>query len=442
MTAEQNLVLKIKNAPSQELDTSLIDVDPDNPNKMSEQELDGLEAVMAKYGFAVELWVNKKSNGRYKIIDGEQRFKILIRNKIKKVQCRIFQVTEAEAAMLQQVANKLKGTHSPIKDALQYKKIFGAGKLEEFSKYIAKNMESFQKILQDKFDIKFDNIQDAGFQMPESTDIKKGEMFQLGKHRILCGDSTDIRNVKKLFDDKKSKLIFTSPPYLDLRDYEGEPNLDPEQLATAIPTYLHYSDFQCYVIGLKRKNFAVVPFWDHYTKKAIASGLKLLAWNVWEKASAGSMSNQIAMFGITHEWIFVFGKEPMVLNKTRVNKNAGDESPTSWRKSSGVIAKPGYNYKVGEVGKMYSVIHVTQELRHNVTKIHPAPFPVNLPKEYILAMTQKDDIVCDPFAGSGSTLIAAEQTGRIFYGMDIEPLYVQGLISRWEKSTGNKPKKI
>jgi len=213
MSSDQRLLQKIKNAVSAEIETSLIDIDPDNPNKMTAKELDALESVMVKYGFAVELWVNKKPNGRYKIIDGEQRFRILLRNKKKLVQCRVFEISEAEAAMLQQIANKLKGTHSPGKDALQYQKIFGAGRLEEFSNFMAENMEHFQSILSNTFNIEFAKPEGDIPDPPKTPTSKLGEIYQLGNHKLICGDATDPEIIKKLFGSKKASQIVTDPPY-------------------------------------------------------------------------------------------------------------------------------------------------------------------------------------------------------------------------------------
>jgi len=87
---------------------------------------------------------------------------------------------------------------------------------------------------------------------------------------------------------------------------------------------------------------------------------------------------------------------------------------------------------------MESVLYMHPELSNYVRHLHPATFPVGLPGEYIKAMTQKDDIVIEPFGGSGTTLIACEQTGRKCRIMELEPKYVDVIIARWEKQTGKK----
>ena len=73
-----------------------------------------------------------------------------------------------------------------------------------------------------------------------------------------------------------------------------------------------------------------------------------------------------------------------------------------------------------------------------IRSLHPATFPVQLPSEYIQAMTDKDDIVIEPFCGSGTTLIACEQLDRVCYGMELDPKYCDVIIKRWETLTGEK----
>ena len=86
---------------------------------------------------------------------------------------------------------------------------------------------------------------------------------------------------------------------------------------------------------------------------------------------------------------------------------------------------------------MESVLALTSETG-KIRSLHPATFPVGLPSEYIKAMTDKGDIVIEPFCGSGTTLIACEQLDRICYGMELEPKYVDVIIKRWEDFTGEK----
>jgi len=268
---------------------------------------------------------------------------------------------------------------------------------------------------------------------------KQGDIYQLGNHRLMCGSSTNIHDVEKLMNGNKAKVLFTSPPYSDMREYEGGKNLDVDNIATFIAVYRLFTDYQCVNLGIQRKENAIVPYWDEYIKIAQESGYKLMAWNVWDKQQCGSIGQQSAFFPIRHEWIFVFGTEFYEINATWEKK----EESINNNRSRKVRQKDGsmkYSTKGDTSGKykqMESVLPMYPELTAN-RALHPAVFPVALPAEYIQAMTNKDDIVIEPFCGSGTTLIACEQLGRKCYGMELEPKYVDVIIDRWEKLTGQK----
>lgn len=129
------------------------------------------------------------------------------------------------------------------------------------------------------------------------------------------------------------------------------------------------------------------------------------------------------------------------MNKTLECKTAGSLTTSGYipHKVNGVKNKKDITLKrshiVNSSKKLGSVITT------GVSSIgeHPAMFPVELPYEYIKAMTQKNDNICDPFLGSGTTLIAADQLNRICYGMEIEPKYVDVTLERYAKRTGNDP---
>lgn len=269
---------------------------------------------------------------------------------------------------------------------------------------------------------------------------KLGDIWQLGRHRLMCGDSTDFESVKNLMHGEKGKILFTSPPYSDMREYEGGKDLSVGHIAQFISTYRPYTDYQCVNLGIQRKKHEIVQYWDEYIKIAKESGYKLMAWNVWDKTMCGSIGSHNAFFPIRHEWVFVFGTEFYEINLTwkkayesivkgKIEKRLRQADGSMGTHSGGDMSKP---YK-----KMESVLQLTSE-HGKIVKRHPATFPVGLPAEYIKAMTDENDIVIEPFGGSGTTLIAAQQTNRICYAMELEPKYCDVIIKRWETLTGEK----
>lgn len=271
---------------------------------------------------------------------------------------------------------------------------------------------------------------------------KKGELWKLGNHRVLCGSSLDSADFQRLTIDNgaiaRAELCFTSPPYADQREYEGGKELSVEALARFISTAAHGVVYFAVNLGYSRKDGEVNAYWQTYIDHAKASGLKLLSWNVWDKMQAGSVGNQTAMFPIEHEWIFVFGEKPKDLNKTEDCKWAGIEKTTAVRNPDGSLSPTKYVDIAMHKAQGTVMRHFPEKARNHGCD-HPAMFPVGFPEKYILAMTHENDFVYEPFAGSGSTLIACERTKRKCLAMELEPLYVDMILERWARLTGLDP---
>lgn len=270
---------------------------------------------------------------------------------------------------------------------------------------------------------------------------KLGDVYQLGRHRLMCGDSTSIEDFERLMAGGSAELCFTSPPYADQREYNGGKELSTEHLATFIRTAYGRAKYFAVNLGYSRKDGEVSPYWDDYVKEAKGCGLRLLSWNVWNKMECGSIGNQTAMFGISHEWIFVFGTTPKELNRTVENKSAGHNANHNGHRQKDGSIKKGKDRIVGTHSQLKTVYDcVAQKARDDID--HPARFPVEFPEGYIEAMTGPGDGVYEPFAGSGTTLIACEKTGRVGYGMELDPKYCDVIVARWEKYTGKKAELI
>jgi DNA modification methylase len=276
------------------------------------------------------------------------------------------------------------------------------------------------------------------------TRVKKGDIWQLGKHRVYCGDSTDKVKVKEFLGDRRVEMLFTSPPYADLRTYEKGTDLSLEKITSFIPAWREYANYLVVNLGLKFQNHEVVPYWQEYLNVSQKNNLKLLAWNVWDKKQAGSIAHATNMFCLTHEWLFVFGEKAKNLNRTipnqldkyeqRHGKNVlSDGILKSVRKADDTMFETtscAYTHH-----QIHSVLNLFPELS-NIRKEHPAVYPVGLPLAYIEAMTNPKDIIADCFLGSGTTLIASEQCDRICYGTELSENYCDVILTRWEKLTG------
>jgi DNA modification methylase len=281
------------------------------------------------------------------------------------------------------------------------------------------------------------------YKMPDEvqTDIVLGDLFEIGEHRLLCGDSTDSDQVAKLMNGEKAEMLFTSPPYSDMREYNGDKDLSVDRISDFIPTWMPFAEYQVVNLGIQRKDNEIIQYWDEYIDKAKQCGYKLISWNVWDKTQGGSIASATAMFMMTHEWIFVFGNNPKNLNRTIPNQLDKYEARhgKDWDKGLKDKSIRGTDDKMKTTtSKTYShhqlhtVIQQTPELGH-IRKDHPATFPVGLPTEYIKAMTNENHVVAESFTGSGTTMVASHQLKRKCYGMELDPKYCQVIIDRMIK---------
>ena len=296
-------------------------------------------------------------------------------------------------------------------------------------------------------EVDYDDIIDShedeilGLQEPPEKPITRlGDVWKLGNHRLMCGSSTSEADVARLLSGVESvELLFTSPPYADLREYNGDKDLDVSHVSQFIQCYAPYVPYQCVNLGLKFKNREVVPYWDEYIDVAHDAGYKLMAWCVWDKGQCGSIGQQKNFIPTRHEWIFVFGREAKALNKTVAKKedSINNKRVRKVRQPDGSMEVSSNGDTSCEFKPMESVTRVFSE-KGPIRLEHPAVFPVALPAEYIKALTEPGAVIVEPFGGSGTTLIAAERLGRVCYAMELDPGYCDVIVRRWEKTTGLK----
>jgi len=277
---------------------------------------------------------------------------------------------------------------------------------------------------------------DKAEELREKWGVETGQLWQLGEHRLICGDCTDKAVVERVMGGSVATMCFTSPPYADQRDYKNDGNLSIEYLSQFIDTT--FADLWVVNLGISRKDGEINRYWDIYISKAESIGLKLLSWNVWNREGmGGSIGNMTAMFPIEHEWIFVFGKNVKEINRTRKNKHGGEIGNSTIRQKSGETTPNDWSIQsLGKIGTVFTCDYDRGE------KDHPATFPVEFPTAYIEACSGLEDIIYEPFLGSGTTLIACERLGRKCRAVEISPAYVAVAIQRWVDMTGGEPELI
>lgn len=245
--------------------------------------------------------------------------------------------------------------------------------------------------------------------VPEEPTSKKGEIYKLGKHFLMCGDSTDINDVEKLMNGVKADMLLTDPPYNV--DYEGGTGLTIQNDNMDDETFREFLRVSFFNANSVMKEGAVFYIWhadsEGYNFRGACHdiGWKVRQCLIWCK-------NTLVMGRQDYHW----KHEPCLYG---------------W--------KEGASHLWASDRKQTTVLEFD---RPSVSKEHPTMKPVGLFDYLIKNNTKKDDIVLDLFAGSGTSIIACEQNRRIAYSMELDPKYVDVIISRWEKLTGQQAERI
>jgi DNA modification methylase len=249
--------------------------------------------------------------------------------------------------------------------------------------------------------------EDAVPNVPDEPKTKLGDIYILGNHRLMCGDSTSIDAVEALMDGQKADMVFTDPPYGvsytgglqnskdglkgDAREMIKNDDIDLyEDAVTIASIYCHGAVFMFYA--------DTVPFGLYRGIENV--GGEVVALLIWKKK--GGYGALGASYKPNHE--------PCVI----------------WKKKGD---------RLNFIGST-SENRIWEEDKEGVNKLHPTQKPVAIPKRAI--GNHKADIVLDMFGGSGSTLIACEELGRKARVMELDPKYCDVIVQRWEEFTGKK----
>ena len=240
------------------------------------------------------------------------------------------------------------------------------------------------------------------------TSVQRGEVYRLGAHRLMCGDSTDAGDVARLMGGAQADCVFTDPPYGV--GYDGgakkRDKLDGDHVGTTI-----YAD--------------ALP----NLRVAAADHAALYLWYADAHAAAAAAAAAAAGYDITAQIIWLKNNAQFVTSA----HYKGKHEPCFYAHRRGKTARwVGPNNEV-------TVWEVNRAAKNDY---HPTQKPVELCERALGNSTNAGDIVLDLFSGSGSTIIAAERQSRTCYAMEISEKYVQVCIDRWEAFTGLKAERV
>lgn len=279
--------------------------------------------------------------------------------------------------------------------------------------------------------------QDAD-EVPKSrtTTIVAGDLFSLGSHRLLCGDSTDAKQVERLMNGEKADMVFTDPPYNVDYDYNfsNDKRTDEEYRKFLTDVFdlcsqILKSEATVYVKNAPRNLPGFFPIMKDWNLNNLI---------VWPHSCQFHPQNR---FSTNWESISAFTRGNPVFNaKAQVQEVNTPIRLKGLVKLDGRIDDVWADIPWLSAGAMVSKETVLKEGTNS--KAHPCQMPIALARRGIVFSSNKENIVYEPFSGSGTTLLACEETVRKCRAVEMDPVYVQLAIDRWEKFTGKKATKL
>lgn len=247
---------------------------------------------------------------------------------------------------------------------------------------------------------------------PKKVKAKRGDLFELGNHRVLCGDATDKKDVDRLMAGEKADMLCWDPPFNVGFGYEGEykgqDNKSPEDYGKFLRSCI--DNFQANAA----KQHSVF-IWQGITN--LRHFEKWFSGNAWRLIAVGKNWIQARPTWIQYAW------DPVIAWTSDITSRA-HAGQRDWFASN---TRPDPRF---------------QDLDRNEAGNHPCPRPIDNVTYFVENWSRTNALIVDLSLGSGSTTIAAEKNGRKCYGIEIEPLYISVIIQRWQKFTGKQAYRI
>lgn len=387
--------MEIKELPLKELKPAAYN--PRKKLKKGDKEYEKIKQSLLKFGYVDPILVNEDLT----VIGGHQRLTVLKDLDYETAKCVIVKLSKEDEKALNIALNKITGQwdEALLADLLldlqeSYFNLDLTGFEPPEIDDILSNVHD-KELSEDEFDVEEE--------LKKPTLSRHGDIWQLGKHRVICGDSTKAETYKQLLDDRKANLVVTDPPY----------NVDVEETAGKILND-NMSDGDFYQFLL-------------------------------------SMFTQVENHMEDDASIYVFHADTEGLNFRKAFKEAGFylSGCCIWKKNSLVLGRSPYQwqhepclYGWKKKGKHQWFSDRKQTTiweydRPKSSRDHPTMKPIQLMAYPIQNSSMRGTIVLDPFLGSGSTLIAADQTGRVCYGIELDEKFVDVIVKRYIEVTGD-----
>ena len=407
--------------------------------KAGDSEYEKLKRSIEEFGYVEPIIWNKTTGN---VVGGHQRLTVLKDLGNTEVDCVILELDEIKEKMLNVALNKIQGEWDNDKLSALLTELdssafdvsltgFDGAEIDEL-------MDSFysREAVQDDYDIDkaHEEIKAKG------AITKLGDIWKLGEHRLMCGDSASEDDFAKLMNNRKAQMAITSPPYGVGKDYEQK-GIEPwrNSIKPVIKNLTKYTGIVCWnIIDLYGTGTQFIEPTNVFSVDMFRErGFRPIWIRIWKKqglkAGVGPYHLATNKPVQQYEYITAFGnqKEPEYNDQEYV-----------W-----LSAYASHSYKfvkrlTKEERKKWGYAGIWEMTAVKTSKEHPSMHPVELPWRCIKMHSDKGEIVLEPFCGSGTTIIACEQTERVCYAMEKEPSYCDLAVKRWEEFTGEKAVKL
>jgi len=368
-----------------------------NPRSWNENQIERLTESIKKFGMVEPLVVNGAPKRKNILIGGHFRLKIAKNLGFKEVPIVYVNIPNVEKEKeLNLRLNKNTGS-------------WDMEMLTDFDVGMLSDVGFDDDDLADIFPMEQEDKDDEVPEIPKKPKSKLGDIYQLGRHRIMCGDSTKREDVEKLMDGNKADMVFTDPPYALFGNSTGMSGVADDKMIQ--PFFREV--FSNKIFSKNGCHWYTCCDWRTYPVMALCQseiGLTVKQLLIWDKMSP-AMGN---LYRSQYECIAV---------SINTANNQG--------KLTGVASN---KRRVKDTN--------VWQIKRQKEGLHNAEKPVEVICRAIENSSDRNNIVLDLFLGSGSTLIACEKTDRICYGAELDCRYVDVIIKRWEDYTNQKAKLI
>jgi DNA modification methylase len=285
--------------------------------------------------------------------------------------------------------------------------------------------------------------------------VEPGQLWELGDHRLLCGDSTKKEDVERVMGGEQINIAFTSPPYASQRKYDeasGFKPIPPEDFVQwfnpiAANVKQHLAKDGSWFVNIKPACEGLMRL--TYVFDLVLAHVRQWGWNFaeefcWERT--GIPQQVVRRFKNQFEPIYQFTLGEWKIRPDAV-RHESDSVPKAMGRGAGdtnAARRQGFASAVEgnqiESGLAYPGNRLAKFQSEALG--HSAAFPVGLPSFFVKAFTDERDTVYEPFSGSGTTIMACEQLGRKCRAIEISPGYVAVALQRWADATGKEPRKL